>query len=52
MSKKFEGSKTDEKMDKKEAKKRGMSMKSWEKSAADKKMDKAGQKKMDKKAKK
>jgi hypothetical protein len=50
--KKYEGSKEDMKMDKKEAKKHNMSVKSWEKSAADKKMDKAGQKKMDKKAKK
>lgn len=40
MSKKCEGSKADKAADKKGAKKAGMTMKEWEKSAADKKMDK------------
>lgn len=39
---KFEGSKKDKAGDKKSAKKAGMSMKGWEKSAKDKKMDKKG----------
>jgi hypothetical protein len=39
MKKKFEGSAKDKREDKAEAKKRGMSMKTWEKSAADKKHD-------------
>ena len=36
---KFEGSKADMAEDRKNAKKRGMSLKTWEKSPADKKMD-------------
>jgi hypothetical protein len=47
----FEGSKTDKAQDKKEAKKRGMSLKQWENSAADRAMDKKGAKKMKKKKK-
>jgi hypothetical protein len=41
----FEGSPADVAEDKKQAKKRGMTMKKWEKSPADKKADKAGMKK-------
>ncbi len=51
MAKGWEGSKADEAKDKREAKKRGMSMSSWEKSPMDKKMDKAASKKMKKKKK-
>lgn len=47
----FEGSKKDVAEDKREAKKRGMSLAKWEKTAADKAMDKKGQKKMKKKKK-
>ncbi|CAB4124557.1 hypothetical protein UFOVP55_10 [uncultured Caudovirales phage] len=39
---KYEGSSKDDKMDKKGAKKSGMSMKAWEKSSGDKKADKKG----------
>lgn len=42
--KKGEGSKADIREDKMQAKKRGMSMKKWEKSPADKRMDKRGAK--------
>ena len=38
----FEGSKADIREDKAQAKKRGMSMKAWEKSPADKRMDAQG----------
>jgi len=41
MAKSFEGSKKDMALDKKGAKKAGMSMKKWEGSAADEKMDKS-----------
>lgn len=51
MARKYEGSKTDDKRDKAEAKKRGMSMKAWEGSPMDKKMDKSGQNKLLKKKK-
>ena len=46
---KFEGSKKDMALDKKGAKKAGMSMKKFEGSKMDEKMDKAGMKKMKKK---
>lgn len=49
---KWEGSAADKRMDKKMAKKAGMSMKKFEGSKADEKMDKAGMKKMMKKGKK
>lgn len=39
-TRKYEGSKADKAMDKKQAAKRGISLKKWEGSAADKKMDK------------
>ena len=48
----YEGSPADKPHDRMEAKKHGMSMKSWEGSAMDKKMDRAGQKKLDMKGKK
>ena len=38
----YEGSKADKAEDKAQAKKRGVGMKAWEKSPADKKMDAAG----------
>ena len=41
---KYEGSKADRIQDKKGAKRAGMTMKQWEKSAADKKQDAAGRK--------
>lgn len=47
--KKYEGSALDERRDRRQAKKRGMTMKDWEKSDMDKRMDKAGQKKLNKK---
>ena len=50
--KKYEGSKLDERRDRKRAKKHNMTMKEWEDSAADKKMDRAGQRKMNRKQKK
>lgn len=46
---KWENSKADKKLDKKEAKKRGLPMDKWEGSKADEKMDKAAKKKMEKK---
>jgi hypothetical protein len=48
---KFEGSKADKAQDRKGAKKAGMSLKAWERSAADKKADAAGQRRLDKKRK-
>lgn len=48
----FEGSKADKAEDRKGAKKAGMSLKAWEKSAADKRMDAAAAKKMKKRKKK
>lgn len=51
MVKKYEGSSADKANDKKQAKKRGMTLKKWEGSSADRKMDAAGQKKLDKKSK-
>lgn len=51
MAKRFEGSATDKREDRKGAKKAGMSMKAWEKSTADKRADKAGQRKLDRKKK-
>lgn len=45
----YEGSAKDKAQDKREAKKRGMSVKAYEGSAADKKADRVGQKKMGKK---
>jgi hypothetical protein len=45
---KYEGSAKDEKRDAQMAKKKGIPMKKWEGSKADKKMDKAGQKAMNK----
>lgn len=50
--KKYEGSIKDDKRDRTEAKKRGMSMKAWEKSDMDKRMDQAGQRKLNKPKKK
>jgi hypothetical protein len=49
MAKKFEGSKQDMRLDKKAAKKAGMSMKKFEGSKADEKMDAKGQKRFNKK---
>ena len=49
---KYEGSKADEANDRRMAKKKGVKLKAWEKSAADKRMDKAGQKKLDAKKRK
>lgn len=43
----YEGSPADERNDRKQAKKRGISVKAFEGSAADKRMDAAGQKKLD-----
>jgi hypothetical protein len=43
---KYEGSKADMKVDKKMAKKKGVSLDKWENSKADTKMDKAAAKKM------
>lgn len=47
----YEGSSADKAKDRVAAKKAGMSMKAWEKTAADKKMDKSGQRKLDMKKK-
>ncbi len=47
--KKYEGSKADMAEDRKTAKKKGMSLKAYEKSDYDKKKDVAGQKKLDSK---
>lgn len=44
---KYEGSAADRAQDKKMAKKKGMSLKTYEKSGIDKKADKAGQRKLD-----
>lgn len=52
MAARYEGSPADRAHDKREAKKRGMSLKAWEKSAADKRMDAAEQRKLDRKRKK
>jgi hypothetical protein len=49
--KRWEGSKEDVRQDKREAKKRGMTMAQWERSAADKRQDKAGRKRMKRKKK-
>lgn len=49
---KYEGSAADRAKDKAGAKKAGMTMKQWEKSAADKKADAKGQKVLDAKRKK
>lgn len=38
----FEGSKADKREDKAQAKRKGMSLKAWEKSPADKKLDRKG----------
>ena len=51
-ARKYEGSAEDNAKDRKAAKKAGMSMKAWEKTAADKRMDKAAQAKLDRKRKK
>lgn len=51
MPKRYEGSKTDIAKDRREAEKRGMSMKEWERSPADKRMDREGQRKLDAKNK-
>lgn len=48
---KYEGSKLDERRDRKAAKKAGMTLAQWERSAADKKIDKREQRKMDLRAK-
>ena len=44
---KYEGSPADRRNDAKQAKKRGMSAKDWENSAADEAMDRAGQRQLD-----
>ena len=46
----YEGSPADKKQDRKTAKKRGESLKAYEKSAYDRKADGAGQRKLDKKS--
>lgn len=51
MAKRYEGSKADTAKDRREAEKRGMSMKTWERSAADKRMDREGQRRLDTKSK-
>lgn len=48
---KYEGSPADKRRDKKMAKKKGMSLKAYERSGADKKADKAGQRELDAKKK-
>lgn len=49
----YEGSPTDKRQDKKLAKRKGMTLRAYERSGADKKADAAGQRKLDaKKAKK
>lgn len=50
--KRYEDSPADKRMDKINAKKKGMSLKTYEKSDFDKKADAAGQKKLDTKRKK
>lgn len=50
-SKRYEGSALDEERDRKMAKKRGMSMKAWERSDEDKKQDAKYQRQMDRKSK-
>jgi hypothetical protein len=52
MASRYEGSAKDKAHDKREAKKRGMSLKAWENSPADKRMDAAEQRKLDRKRKK
>lgn len=52
MAKKYEGSAEDVRKDKAAAKKRGLTMAQWERTAADKKMDRAGQKRFNRKKKK
>jgi len=47
MAKRYEGSKEDERKDKAAAKKRGITVKAWEKTAADKRADKAGQRRLE-----
>ena len=49
---KYEGSAADRAKDKKGAKKAGVSLKTWERGAADKKADAAGQRKLDAKNRK
>lgn len=51
MVKKYEGSKADISKDRREAEKRGISAKEWERSAADKRMDREGQRRLDAKNK-
>lgn len=48
MARKYEGSRADEKADKKNAAKAGMTVKAWEGSPGDKKADAKGQKAMNK----
>jgi hypothetical protein len=48
----YEGSAADRAADRKAAKKAGMTMTQWEKTAADKKKDAVGQRNLDKKKKK
>jgi hypothetical protein len=48
----YEGSPADRRADKKGAKRAGMTMKQWERSAADKKKDAAGQRKLNRRKKK
>lgn len=50
-SPRYEGSPEDRRKDRAAAKKAGVTMKAWEKSAADKVKDRAGQKKIDAKKK-
>ena len=47
----YEGSTADRKADRKGAKRAGVTMKKWERSALDKRKDKAGQRKLDRKKK-
>ncbi len=47
----FEGSAADRAEDRRNAKKHGVTLKAWEKSAGDKKADAAGQRALDRKAK-
>lgn len=47
----YEGSKADEAKDRRQAKRRGMTLAQWEGSAADRREDMKGQKALDRKAK-
>jgi hypothetical protein len=49
---KYEGSKADRAADKRNAKKAGFSLKTWEKSAADRREDAKGQRALDRKKRK